>query len=254
MVGDDAELDDSQDPESINAYMRIKLNDISVNMAHPLSSLDHVYQSSIPNAATSFPPGSLPAKVPVIRIFGTTPKNQSVCLNVHGIWPYFFVDYPPGRSLDPESVHRYTHRMAIALNSALCQSLRQDQYTTSSKTGPGGVNASTLHVSSVMLCKGVPFYGYHVGYSYYLRVSLVTPSHIYRAVNLLEGGSVMRNKFSVYESHLATKLQFMVDFDLYGCGWVDIESAKFRAPLPGESNEDCVSANLRLTGRRRLDS
>jgi DNA polymerase zeta len=238
--------DDSsqQDPEAIKAYMRIKLNDISVTMAHPVSSLSHVYQPPTPSAATSFPTGTLPTKVPVVRIFGTTPRNQSVCLNVHGIWPYFFVEYPPGRSLAPESVHRYTHRLAIALNSALCQSLRQDPYAANSKTGAGGVNTSTLHVSSVVLCKGVPFYGYHVGYSFFLRISLVTPSHIYRAVNLLEGGSVMKNKFAVYESHLATKLQFMVDFDLYGCGWVDVERAMFRQPLPREYAVDLLHAAL----------
>jgi DNA polymerase zeta len=235
MKRDEGGDNDHDEPTTTAAYMRIKLNDISVNMSFPLrdTPLEHIYRPPLPNTSTSFPPGAIPTKVPVIRIFGRTSKNQSVCLNVHGIWPYFFVDYPSGRSLAPDSVHRYTHRLAIALNSALCQSLRQDQYSTMSKTGPGGLNTSTLHVASVMLCKGIPFYGYHVGYSYYLKIALVTPSHIYRAVNLLEGGGVMKNKFNVYESHLATKLQFMVDFDLYGCGWVDIESAMFRSPLPG---------------------
>jgi DNA polymerase zeta len=228
-------MDSSQeDPEAIDAFIRVKLNDIMVTMTHPLQQMNRVYQPPNPNAATSFPLGTLPAKVPVIRIFGITPKHQSVCLNVHGIWPYFFVEYPQGRSLDPDSVYRYTHRFANALNSALCQSLRQDPYGAPNKPGQGTFNTSTLHVASIVLCKGVPFYGYHVGYSYFLKIALVTPSHKYRAVNLLEGGSIMQKKFAVYESHLDTKLQFMVDFDLYGCGWVEVQEALFRRPLPGE--------------------
>jgi DNA polymerase zeta len=141
------------------------------------------------------------------------------------------VDYPAGESLSPERVHKFTHRLAVSLNAALCSSLRQNTFAASSKTG-GGVNTSQLHVSSVILVKGVPFYGYHVGYSYYLKISLVTPSHIHRAVGLLEGGSVMGKKFTVYEAHLAMKLQFMIDYDLYGCGWVDLDGGKFREPIP----------------------
>lgn len=228
-------MDDSQetaDPEAVDAFMRIRLNDILMTMAPPMPLLEKVYHPLNASTATSFPQGVLPAKVPILRIFGSTPNHQSVCLNVHGIWPYFFVEYPSGRSLDPDSVYRYTHRLCNSLNSALCQSLRQNPYGTTSASGTTETSTSTLHVASIILCKGVPFYGYHVGYSYFLRISLVTPSHIHRAINLLEGGSVMKQKFAVYEAHLATKLQFMVDFDLYGCEWVDIETAMFRQDLP----------------------
>ncbi|KAJ9124403.1 hypothetical protein QFC22_001203 [Naganishia vaughanmartiniae] len=213
-------------------FLRVKLVDIHITQTPPVPALAHAYRSPIPNGATSFPLGTLPARVPLIRIFGATPRNQSVCVNVHGIWPYFFVDYPQDRSLNPESVHRYTHRLANSLNAALCQSLRQDVYADQGKKDAGGFKASTLHVASVVLVKGVPFYGYHVGYSYYLKISLVAPSHIYRAVGLLGGGSVMGTKYTCYESHLNSKLQFMIDYDLYGCGFVDLDGGSFRSPLP----------------------
>lgn len=32
----------------------------------------------------------------------------------------------------------------------------------------------------------------------------------------------MKTKFTTYESHLSYYLQFMCDFSLYGCGWVDL--------------------------------
>lgn len=235
-------------------FLRVKLVDIQITQSPPLASFAHAYRSPIPNGATSFPIGILPTRVPLIKIFGATPRGQSVSVNVHGVWPYFFVDYPQGRSLNPESVHRYTHRLANSLNAALCQTLRQDSYGDAGKQAAGALNTNTLHVASVVLVKGVPFYGYHVGYEYYLKVSLVTPSHVYRAVGLLAGGGVMGTRFACYESHLASKLQFMIDFDLYGCGWVDLDGGLFREPLPGEHSvvyrrllADAIQREIRLT-------
>lgn len=235
------EMAATQSQDNTPPFLRVRLVDIQITLTPPIPALAHAYRSPIPNGATSFPIGTLPTRVPLIKIFGATPANQSVCVNVHGVWPYFFVDYPEGRSLAPDAVHRYTHRLANSLNAALCQSLRQDAYVEKGKPGAGGLNTNTLHVASVVLVKGVPFYGYHVGYSYYLKISLVTPSHIYRAVGLLEGASIMGRKFACYESHLASKLQFMIDFDLYGCGWVDLDGGLFRLPLPGGSRDLCVT-------------
>ncbi|GHJ88161.1 hypothetical protein NliqN6_4563 [Naganishia liquefaciens] len=228
-------------------FLRVKLVDIQITLTPPVPALAHAYRSPIPNGATSFPIGTLPTRVPLIKIFGATPANQSVCVNVHGVWPYFFVDYPEERSLAPDAVHRYTHRLANSLNAALCQSLRQDAFVDQGKPGAGGLNTNTLHVASVVLVKGVPFYGYHVGYAYYLKISLVTPSHIHRAVKLLEGASIMGKKFASYESHLASKLQFMIDFDLYGCGWVDLDGGLFRLPLPEGDAFDPSDLHTSLT-------
>ena len=41
-------------------------------------------------------PGSQVGKVPVIRMFGVTNEGNSVCLFVHGVIPYFYVEAPPG--------------------------------------------------------------------------------------------------------------------------------------------------------------
>ena len=43
------------------------------------------------------PPGELDnsalPRVPVLRIFGTSSTNQTACVHVHQIYPYFYVEY-----------------------------------------------------------------------------------------------------------------------------------------------------------------
>ena len=44
-----------------------------------------------------------------------------------------------------------------------------------------------------------------------------------RISTILQSGSVMSTRFRVYESHLSFILQFLCDFGLYGCGFIDLE-------------------------------
>lgn len=37
--------------------------------------------------------GSIPYKVPVIRVFGATQTGQKVCAHVHGALPYLYIEY-----------------------------------------------------------------------------------------------------------------------------------------------------------------
>jgi DNA polymerase zeta len=44
-----------------------------------------------------------------------------------------------------------------------------------------------------------------------------------RISTILQSGSVMSTRFRVYESHLSFILQFLCDFGLYGCGFIELE-------------------------------
>ena len=77
-------------------------------------------------------------------------------------------------------------------------------------------------VRAIILTKGVHFYGFHASYSPFLKIYIADPTYVNRAVTILQSGTVMKTRFRVYESHINFLLQFMCDFGLYGCGWMDL--------------------------------
>ena len=98
-----------------------------------------------------------------------------------------------------------------SLDRAIALSYKRDPLSTKSR-----------FVRAVLLVKGVHFYGFHSSYAPFLKIHMIDPSYLSRAVTLLKSGVVMSKKFSVFESHISFCLQFMCDFNLYGCGWLDL--------------------------------
>ncbi len=215
--------------------LRLRITHITSTMSPPLPTLRETYIPST-TPGTSCPIGVIPDRMPVLRIFGTTPGLQKICANIHLCYPYFYVPFPMDSidPLRPERVIRYCQSFAVSLNHAICLAMRQNPTNdgNTSKHG-GGTDPKHLHVISVMLVKGVPFYGYHVGYSYFLKVSLANPQRMYVALEQLRKSVVLGREWQPHEAHMNHVLQFMCDFDLYGCGWLDLGGGSFREPLPG---------------------
>lgn len=121
-------------------------------------------------------------------------------------------------------VQSYIHQLGMSLNHAAAvafnapQDLRRSQY-----------------VAAITPIKGIPFYGYHVGYSYFLKIYLFNPDFENRIVDLMRSGAIMGTHFQPFEAHVPFKLQFCIDFNLYGMGWVELEDALLRNDVPGET-------------------
>jgi DNA polymerase family B, exonuclease domain len=146
-------------------------------------------------------------------------------------------------------VQSHIYQLATSLNQAL---------TLSQNRNPND-NRYNQHLAAIVLVKGVNVYGYHVGYSYFLKLYLVNPDSKWRMVELLQGGTVMGRRYQPFESHVPYLLQFMLDHNLYGMGFVDISQytgyevtspenwdkglseydgcMRFRCPLPGKNNQ-----------------
>ena len=115
----------------------------------------------------------------------------------------------------------YIHRLHLSIDHALAVSYRRNAY-----------DGKTAFVAHITLVKGIPFYGYHVGYKIYLKVYMYNPLNMTRLADLLRQGAVMKKAIQPYESHMQYLLQWMCDYNLYGCAYIDCSAVKFRDPVP----------------------
>lgn len=109
-------------------------------------------------------------------------------------------------------VRRYIARLTDSLDYAIAVSLKRDPQSPRSH-----------YVRAVILVKGIHFYGFNASYSPFLKIHIVDPALVSRAVAIMRSGSVMGTPFHTFESHLSYVLQFLCDYGLYGCGWIQLE-------------------------------
>lgn len=115
----------------------------------------------------------------------------------------------------------YIHRIHLSIDYALSVSYRRDLR-----------DGNSNFVARVTLVKGIPFYGFHVGYRYFLKIYVLDPKVMTRLADLLRQGVIMKQVFQPFEAHLQYLLQWMVDYNLYGCDYIDCSKAFFRFPVP----------------------
>ncbi|KAI1211922.1 uncharacterized protein F4807DRAFT_381665 [Annulohypoxylon truncatum] len=192
---------------------RVRLNCIDHYQAIP-TKYDPQLRNDIHPSQLSKEP-----RVPVIRVFGSTETGQKVCAHIHGAFPYLYIEYDG--SLLPDDVGAYIYRLHLSIDHALAVSYRRNAYDGKSK-----------YVARITLVKGIPFYGFHVGYRFYLKIYMLNPLVMTRLAELFQQGVIMKRKFQPYEVHLQYLLQFMTDYNLYGCGYIETQKVFFRAPVP----------------------
>ncbi|KAK2804541.1 DNA polymerase zeta [Onygenales sp. PD_10] len=190
-----------------------------------LNCIDH-YQATPSHFDPRLPlsdglaPRNARPKVPVIRVFGTTETGQKLCAHIHGALPYLYIEYQG--SLNPREVNTAIRTLHLSIDHALALSYRRNAYD----------KKAAAFVAHITLVKGIPFYGYHVGYRFFFKVYLFNPMNMTRLADLLREGAVMRRVLQPYESHIQYLSQWMCDYNLYGCAYLKCSKVSFRAPIP----------------------
>lgn len=67
---------------------------------------------------------------------------------------------------------------------------------------------------------------------------MLNPINMTRLADLLRQGSILKRPFQPYESHLQYLLQWMCDFNLNGCDYINCSKVRFRGPVPEYENTD----------------
>ena len=103
------------------------------------------------------------------------------------------------------------------------------------------LDGKSVYVGHISLVKGVPFFGYNVGYKVFLKVYMLNPMHMTRFADLLHQGAILNRVFQPYESHLQYLLQWMCDYNLFGCDYINCSKVQFRSPVP---NSDEINSKV----------
>ncbi|KAJ3341524.1 DNA polymerase zeta [Gonapodya sp. JEL0774] len=176
--------------------------------------------------------------VPTIRVFGITRWGQKATMHVHQCWPYFYIPYEGSTEHHAGSgmshlrdqstaditqflVSLFARHLAVSLNHALA---------IARNTDPNNPSRSQ-HVHSIILCKGIPFYGLHTSYTLFLKVSFIDSFSCSRAADLLSSGAVLGRPFQPHEAHIPYLLQFLLDHNLFGMDFIHLRNVRFRTPI-----------------------
>jgi hypothetical protein len=102
------------------------------------------------------------------------------------------------------------------------------------------------HIAAIVLTKGIPFYGYHIGYQTYLKIYMTNPYEKQQMLDILQTSAIRNTSYQPHEAHLNFELQFLIDHNLYGMDWIHIDEnhgldsasasfgIRFRLPLLDE--------------------
>lgn len=162
-------------------------------------------------------------QVPVIRVFGSIPTGHNILTHIHGVFPYLYIPY------DNQDCFKFQKLLEAVMSESL---KRKKKEQSDSNEKPSDEDCKLFkYIAHVSICKGVPFYGYHVGYQAFYKIYLLNPSYSNRLSDLLRDGKVNGRKYECFESHIPYGLQFLTDFNLFGCGWLRLNSLFIRTPI-----------------------
>jgi DNA polymerase delta subunit 1 len=162
-----------------------------------------------PNISNPLKPDT---KVAVLRIFGVTEEGHSVLAHVHGFEPYFYVECPEGLRNQP-------HIFGQSLEEQLMNAGGRERVTQFVRS------VEVVERSTLMRWQGSN------QHSPFLRVVVAVPSVVATCRRLVEagfpltGGCGRFEPSTSYETNIPFALRFMVDRQLVGGGWVEVEKA-----------------------------
>ncbi|XP_020227444.1 DNA polymerase delta catalytic subunit isoform X2 [Cajanus cajan] len=148
----------------------------------------------------------------VIRIFGVTKEGHSVCCNVHGFEPYFYVCCPPG--MGPDDISRFHQTLEGRMREA----------NRNSNVGKFVRRIEMVQRRSIM-------YYQQSNSQPFLKIVVALPTMVASCRGILDRGIQLdglgMKSFLTYESNVLFALRFMIDCNIVGGNWIEVPAGKY---------------------------
>ncbi|XP_017784664.1 PREDICTED: DNA polymerase delta catalytic subunit [Nicrophorus vespilloides] len=171
--------------------------------------LDHYIGNVFPGM-----PGAQSGPVPVMRCFGITPDQNSVCCHVHGFSPYLFVSLPDN----------FTTADLQPFKNKLNQVVLADI-----KSNKENLSEAVLMVEIVQGKSLVEYQGDE--YKSFAKITVALPKLVAATKRLLETTTVYQpaahHNFVPYESNVDIEMRFLIDVKILGCSWIELPPGKW---------------------------
>ncbi|CEP22500.1 unnamed protein product [Cyberlindnera jadinii] len=182
-------------------------------------------RTSSPSSQSEAAGGNAYHHVPVVRVYGSLPTGHRILAHIHGVFPYLYIPYEEEDCLS----------LQMRLEAVVAESLRRKKHVEGEcgdvdEEPRDRSDVSLKYIAHVSICKGTRFYGYHVGYTSFFKIYLLNPSYLNRVADLLRDGALGK-KYEVFGAHIPYGLQFLSDFNLFGCGWLKLQELFIRLPV-----------------------
>ncbi|QDZ21998.1 catalytic subunit of DNA polymerase zeta [Chloropicon primus] len=169
---------------------------------------------------------------PVVRVFGSTPAGQTVCLHLHKILPYLYVSYKASPTTSASEHGIYLRKLAHSIDAALHLSQHAHK-----KADSGASSLKARFVHTCTLVRALPFYGYHQNEEFFAKIYVYDPKDLGKVANALLSGAVMGQAFQPFEAHVPYLLKFKTDYNLHGMEYINLSEVLLREPLPEDEGE-----------------
>lgn len=93
------------------------------------------------------------------------------------------------------------------------------------------LSTSNSYVADISIVSGVPFYGYHLSSSTFLKISMASPKYTVRLSKLMTESKLFKRFYQPYESHIPYTLQFLADYNLYTLKSIRFNKFLWRSPI-----------------------
>ncbi|XP_024367195.1 DNA polymerase delta catalytic subunit isoform X2 [Physcomitrium patens] len=148
----------------------------------------------------------------VLRMFGVTQEGNSVCGNVHGFEPYFYISCLDG--IGPDDVPKFRSTLETRMREANRNSKTQNFITK----------------IEIVQKRSVMYYQVQKARSF-LKIVVALPTMVAGCRGILEKGinidGIGQRCFLTYESNVLFALRFMIDCDIVGGNWIELPAGNY---------------------------